>query len=139
MLYNKEGTYGHAYLSLGSGKAASTDILRRGKVDLVPIKLIADRWFGGVKPYYVDPVYFQYAGGSTGMKAPTVAAVKVFPLKPGERKAQVSQMKLRFNWTNKSAKYGTAFAVRIVKWQKNHSVTPNGVVTKKQYRLILSR
>lgn len=36
--------YGHAALSDGNGQVWSTDILRKGKVDLVHINLIHNRW-----------------------------------------------------------------------------------------------
>jgi hypothetical protein len=38
------GNFGHVALSAGGGKVYSTDIRRRGKVDLVPITEIRDRW-----------------------------------------------------------------------------------------------
>ena len=38
------GQFGHVALSIGDGKCISTDILRRGKPDVVAIGTIADRW-----------------------------------------------------------------------------------------------
>lgn len=38
------GHYGHAALSMGDGKILSTDIRRAGKVDIVPIELVHQRW-----------------------------------------------------------------------------------------------
>jgi hypothetical protein len=38
------GGVGHAALSLGDGRVVSTDIKRRGKMDVVPVNLIAERW-----------------------------------------------------------------------------------------------
>lgn len=45
-VYWKGGTsgYGHAALSDGNGNVWSTDILRKGKIDLVHINLIQNRW-----------------------------------------------------------------------------------------------
>jgi hypothetical protein len=38
------GGRGHVALSAGGSKVWSTDILKRGRVSLVPISLIAERW-----------------------------------------------------------------------------------------------
>jgi hypothetical protein len=38
------GKYGHVAVSDGDGKCFSTDIKRRGRLDLVPISLIGARW-----------------------------------------------------------------------------------------------
>ncbi len=144
VVYWTEGTYGHATLSIGNGKVASTDILRQGLVDLVPIQLIADHWMGGDLGYWVDPVWFSMAGGSSGLKAPVVATPVVpvnpvpiipvqptrvkpatakypgHPIKPGQRGLYVSDLKYAFKWPNISKSYGKAFKVRVIKWQRNH-------------------
>jgi len=48
------GQYGHTAISIGGGKVVSTDILRRGKADIVNIDTITKRWN---KPYlgWADP------------------------------------------------------------------------------------
>lgn len=43
-LFWEIGKHGHVALSAGQGKCFSIDIRRRGKADLVPIDLIAQRW-----------------------------------------------------------------------------------------------
>lgn len=52
-IYWLGGSHGHAALSMGDGRCASTDIKRKGKIDVVPINLIAQRWgfkfLGGAK------------------------------------------------------------------------------------------
>lgn len=45
-VYWSGGHDGHAALSAGEGYVISTDIKRKGKADLVPIGLIAERWKG---------------------------------------------------------------------------------------------
>lgn len=56
LLYWATGTAGHVALYLGRGLIASTDILRTGSVDIVPIQLIEQRWgavyLGWTPPYY---------------------------------------------------------------------------------------
>lgn len=48
------GQYGHTAISIGGGKVVSTDILRKGKADVVHIDTITKRWN---KPYlgWADP------------------------------------------------------------------------------------
>ncbi len=70
LVYWPHPPYGHATISIGDGKIASTDILIDGRVSLVPIELVADRWFGGEKPYWIDPISFPNAVGNNGLKAP---------------------------------------------------------------------
>lgn len=63
--YWSGGRYGHAALSAGDGWVYSTDIKRRGRVDRVPLTLIAERWgytylgwartINGVRIYGTDP------------------------------------------------------------------------------------
>lgn len=43
-MFWRVGSFGHVALSAGGGKCYSTDIKRRGRVDLVPMSLIHDRW-----------------------------------------------------------------------------------------------
>ncbi len=118
VVYWTEGTYGHATLSIGGGKVASTDILRQGLVDLVPIQLIADRWMGGDKGYWVDPVWFSMAGGSSGLKAPVIAAPPVVnpapapPVVPVVKKPIVSLKALRHAYLVPTFSYSGMVPVR---------------------------
>jgi cell wall-associated NlpC family hydrolase len=47
--------FGHVAISLGNGKIASSDILRTGKVDVVPLSMIQQKWglhYAGWAPPY---------------------------------------------------------------------------------------
>jgi len=39
LLYSTHGTYGHAWVGMGSSKAYSTDYKRQGKIDVVPVDI----------------------------------------------------------------------------------------------------
>jgi hypothetical protein len=62
--------YGHATISAGGGKIYSTDIRRSGRVDLVPLTEIHDRW--GLHYVGWTPPYFPGGWGSNPNRAPTV-------------------------------------------------------------------
>lgn len=58
MVFWSNGSHGHIALAVAPGKAASTDIRRRGKVDVVPIASVHERWksctyLGWTPPYLV--------------------------------------------------------------------------------------
>ena len=67
--FTGSGRAGHVALSLGGGQIASNDILRRGKIDIVGIGTIAQKWgakyLGWTPPYFGGRVLAQI-GGSAG-------------------------------------------------------------------------
>lgn len=85
------GEFGHVALSDGNGYCYSTDILRRGKVDRVPIARIASRW--GAK-------YLGWTEDLNGVRVYTPP--KPPAAKPPAKKTQVSLAALRYH-----AKHGT--------------------------------
>jgi hypothetical protein len=55
------GSQGHIAISVGDGKVASNDILRRGKIDIVNVDTITHNWGAG-QPFWCPP-YFKASGG----------------------------------------------------------------------------
>jgi hypothetical protein len=67
MVFWDIGSYGHIALSVGGGKVASTDIMERGKVSVVPLGTIEKKW----RAKYLGwaPPYYQGRTGSVGGNA----------------------------------------------------------------------
>ena len=57
--YTGEGRAGHVAVYLGDGKIASNDIRRNGKIDIVPMSEISQKW--GAKYLGWTPPYFENA------------------------------------------------------------------------------
>jgi Lysozyme like domain len=64
------GRAGHVALSLGGGRVASNDILRRGRIDIVSIGTITQKWgakyLGWTPPYFGGRVMASVIGGAYG-------------------------------------------------------------------------
>lgn len=65
LVYWTGGRYGHAAVSVGGGRVASTDIKRRGKVDIVPISYINRHWSNMTYEGWADPPHTKIKGGGT--------------------------------------------------------------------------
>lgn len=92
------GQHGHVALSDGGGYCYSTDILRRGKVDRVPIAKIASRW--GAR-------YLGWTEDLNGVRVYTPPS-KPATAKPSAKQNPVSLAALRYHATHGTGKYSPA-------------------------------
>lgn len=92
------GKHGHVALSDGGGYCYSTDILRKGKVDRVPISKIASRW--GAR-------YLGWTEDLNGVRVYTPPS-KPATAKPSTKQNPVSLAALRYHATHGTGKYSPA-------------------------------
>lgn len=133
----KWGKYGHAVLSDGNGWVYSTDILRQGKVDRVPLSVIKDHWGMDYAGWiWTVPDNLGYASGTNGVAPPVVVTAKplAWPLYPGKDYKRITTLKKKIGWSNTSPHFGKKLEKWIRNWEDRTAGFPvNGKISEKQY------
>lgn len=149
VFWRTRSPYDHVALSIGGGKCISTDIKRRGKVDIVDIDTITKAWGGpllgwtedvnGVRVFFPPkveapkPSDMPKARPSFSVSALKAARYK-HPARSGtsDRTEQVKvfeQALVKTGWLKPSladGHYGTATVEAVKRFQRKHSGVRNG-------------
>ena len=156
LVYFAGGQYGHATFSKGGGKIYSTDILRKGKVDLVSISTIEKKWglrylgWTDTQGKIVLPV-----GPAEPVAKPVVVKPPMrkstFPLPLGhafgrnptasihngnrnsEDQADVKKIQTIFKISPTTGFFGVVTERKVNLWQAKRLIKPTGLVGKREW------
>lgn len=151
LVYFEGGTYGHATFSAGGTRVYSTDILRKGKVDLVDISVIEKRW--GLKHLgWTDRQGSVVLPVGPVPAPPRPPARSTFPLprthafgpvpsttvhngtRNSEDRSDVMHIQRKFRGCPVTGLYGPITARKVRAWQMRRLLKPTGRVGVNEWR-----